>query len=66
MLRGMTNPRVLYITYLGILEPIPQSQVLPYIFKLSEIATIHLLSFEKKELLKKKYKETVELKALFF
>ncbi len=40
--------KILYITYLGLLEPIPKSQVLPYLFKLSKDVKIHLLSFEKK------------------
>lgn len=65
MLKKTAEPKVLYITYLGILEPIPQSQALPYLFKLSETATIHLLSFEKKELLREKHREAIELKASF-
>lgn len=44
--------RILYITYLGILEPIPQSQVLPYLFELSKHFKIHLLSFEKAKILR--------------
>lgn len=42
--------KVLYITYLGLLEPIPKSQVLPYLLQLSRDVKIHLLSFEKKGL----------------
>ena len=48
-----TKIKVLYISYLGMLEPIPKSQVLPYLFELSKDAEIHLLSFEKKKLIKK-------------
>ncbi|MEW6008480.1 MAG: glycosyltransferase [Candidatus Omnitrophota bacterium] len=44
--------KVLYITYLGVLEAIPQSQVLPYLFGISKEVEIHLLSFEKKQLIK--------------
>lgn len=47
--RGKKN-KVLYITYLGLLEPLPKSQVLPYLFGLCEEAEIHLISFEKKEI----------------
>jgi glycosyltransferase involved in cell wall biosynthesis len=49
------------MTYLGILEPIPKSQVLPYLFELSGEAEIHLLSFEKKWLMKR---EAGELKRM--
>lgn len=48
-----SKAKVLYITYLGLLEPIPKSQVLPYLFELSKDVNIHLLSFEKKWLIKK-------------
>lgn len=58
------KPKVLYITYLGLLEPIPQSQVMPYLLGLREYADIHLLSFEKKELLKSKAQEYRELRNL--
>lgn len=44
--------RVLYITYLGLLEPIPKSQVLPYLFELAKEAQICLLSYEKKAFFK--------------
>jgi len=43
---------VLYISYLGLLEAIPQSQVLPYLLKLSDAAEIHLLTYEKRRLLR--------------
>lgn len=49
--------KVLYITYLGLLEPIPKSQVLPYLKGLSGDFDIHLLSFEKKGVLKKEREE---------
>lgn len=54
--------RVLYITYLGILEPIPKSQVLPYLFELSKGVKIHLLSFEKAELLRRQPDEFRRIK----
>lgn len=54
--------RVLYITYLGILEPIPKSQVLPYLFELSKDVQIHLLSFEKAELLRRQPDEFRRIK----
>ncbi|MES2588763.1 MAG: glycosyltransferase [Bacteroidota bacterium] len=41
---------VLYISYDGMTDALGQSQVLPYLFGLSELEyTIHLISFEKKE-----------------
>ena len=46
--------RVLYITYDGILEPLGESQVLNYLESLSGNHQIHLLSFEKKEDIKKR------------
>lgn len=49
--------KVLYITYLGLLESIPKSQVLPYLGGLSQNFDIFLLSFEKKNLLKQESKE---------
>lgn len=45
--------KVLYITYLGALEPIPKSQALPYLFELSRDAEVRLLSFEKTWIIKK-------------
>jgi glycosyltransferase involved in cell wall biosynthesis len=63
----MRNKRksILYITYLGILEPIPQSQVLPYLLNLSNNFKIYLLSFEKREVLKKEGNRLGEIKAKF-
>lgn len=58
------KPKVLYITYLGLLESIPQSQVLPYLLKLREYADIYLVTFEKKALLKNKIEEYKKLKKL--
>lgn len=49
--------KVLYITYLGLLEPIPKSQVLPYLLELSRDVNIYLLSYEKKRLIKKEQDE---------
>lgn len=42
------NPRVLYISYDGALEPLGQSQILPYLRRLASLgAAITLISFEK-------------------
>jgi glycosyltransferase involved in cell wall biosynthesis len=38
---------VLYITYDGLLEPLGQSQVLPYLLELARERRVHILSFEK-------------------
>lgn len=40
---------ILYISFDGMTDPLGQSQVLPYIFKLSKTYKIHLISFEKKD-----------------
>lgn len=53
--------KVLYITYLGLLEPIPQAQVIPYLTVISRKAEIDLLSFEKKEMLDKNPAKLAEL-----
>lgn len=39
--------RVLYITYDGLVEPLGQSQIIPYLLKLSDENNIHVISFEK-------------------
>ena len=39
--------RILYLTRNGLLEPLGQSQILPYMKGLSSIASITLVSFEK-------------------
>lgn len=44
---GRAKPRVLYISYDGMLEPLGQSQVLAYLQHLSSDYRIHLISFEK-------------------
>lgn len=54
--------RVLYITYLGVLESIPRSQVLPYLFELSRDVKIYLISFEKKDLVRKESDEFKRIK----
>jgi glycosyltransferase involved in cell wall biosynthesis len=41
------RPRVLYLSYDGMLEPLGQSQVLAYVERLARDSEIHLLSFEK-------------------
>lgn len=38
---------VLYITYDGLLEPLGQSQVIPYLVELAREHRVHILSFEK-------------------
>lgn len=48
--------RVLYISYDGISEPLGQSQIIPYLKKLSHENDIHLISFEKKHDIKNKDK----------
>ncbi len=40
---------ILYITYDGVLEPLPRSQVLGYLFELAKNHRIILLSYEKKK-----------------
>ncbi len=59
------KPSVLYITYLGLLEPIPQSQIVPYLVGLSSMANIHVLSFEKKNFLEEKTTLKTEMEKLF-
>lgn len=44
--------KVLYVTYLGLLEPISQAQIVPYLSAMSKQANIAILSFEKKEIIK--------------
>ncbi len=44
---GAGRPRVLYLSYDGMLEPLGQSQVLAYLEHLAKDSEIHLLSFEK-------------------
>jgi glycosyltransferase involved in cell wall biosynthesis len=45
-----TNPRILYITYDGLTDPLGQSQILPYLKGLSSAGyRFTILSFEKKE-----------------
>ena len=48
--------RVLYISYDGILEPLGQSQIIPYLNKLSHENDIHLITYEKKPYIKSKDK----------
>jgi glycosyltransferase involved in cell wall biosynthesis len=43
----MAKPAVLYVSYDGMLEPLGQSQVIAYLEKLTDLATCHILSFEK-------------------
>lgn len=48
--------RVLYISYDGISEPLGQSQIIPYLKKLSYDNDIHLITYEKKSDIKSKDK----------
>ena len=50
----MTNNKITYLTYDGILENITDSQVTSYIIKLSKTNKLRLISFEKKNLLDNK------------
>ena len=43
----LNKKNILYISYDGILEPIGQSQILPYIIRLSEKYNINIITFEK-------------------
>lgn len=43
------RPRILFISYDGMMEPLGQSQVLSYLERLTADADIHLISFEKPE-----------------
>jgi glycosyltransferase involved in cell wall biosynthesis len=48
MTMALTNRRVLYISYNGMLEPLGQSQVIPYLRELSKLGVrFTLLSFER-------------------
>lgn len=47
-LPGIMVPRVIYISYDGMLEPLGQSQVVAYLRTLSVFSSIFLISFEKK------------------
>jgi len=42
-----TKPRVIYMCYDGLLEPLGQSQVVAYLYHLSADFDIHVISFEK-------------------
>ena len=59
---AIKNKKILYVTYLGLLEPIPKSQVIPYLIALAKQNHIFVLSFEKKNILKEKSKEVIHLK----
>ena len=41
--------QILYLTYDGLTDPLGQSQILPYLFKLSKLYSFTIISFEKKE-----------------
>ena len=40
--------KILYLTYDGLTDPLGQSQILPYLIKLSLDNEIHIISAEKK------------------
>tara|TARA_Y100001970_G_scaffold291929_1_gene431080 strand:+ start:1040 stop:2248 length:1209 start_codon:yes stop_codon:yes gene_type:complete len=47
----MNNIKVLYCTYDGLLDPLGQSQILPYMYKFKKfVSELHIISFEKKKL----------------
>ena len=41
--------KILYLTYDGLTDPLGQSQILPYLIKLSLDNEIHIISAEKKD-----------------
>ncbi len=51
----MNNHRVLYCTYDGLLDPLGQSQILPYLYNFKKfIYELHIISFEKKKIINEK------------
>jgi glycosyltransferase involved in cell wall biosynthesis len=55
----MNKLKVLYCSYDGLLDPLGQSQILPYLYKIkSFIFQLNVISFEKKRVISKK--ETIE------
>lgn len=55
----------MYVTYLGLLEPIPKAQVLPYLLGLSSAVDLCLVSFEKKNLLRENPAQVTDLERQF-
>jgi glycosyltransferase involved in cell wall biosynthesis len=53
--------RTLYLSYDGLTDPLGQSQVLPYLLKLSEDKEIHIISCEKSENYKQYKQEILSL-----
>ena len=48
----MNNLKVLYCTYDGLLDPLGQSQILPYMYKFKKfVSQLHIISFEKKKII---------------
>ncbi len=45
----VVKPKVLYISYDGMLEPLGQSQVIAYLEKLSDEFEFHIISYEKRD-----------------
>ena len=41
--------QILYLSYDGLTDPLGQSQILPYLLKLSKLYSYTIISFEKKE-----------------
>ncbi len=59
----MNKLKVLYCTYDGLLDPLGQSQILPYLFKFkSFIYKLNVISFEKKKLISKTEKLNKQLR----
>lgn len=61
----MKKTKVLYLSYDGIMEPIGQSQILPYILELSKKYSIYILTYEKfKDIKNYKLKLSIEKKLI--
>ena len=51
--------KTLFLTYDGLLDPLGQSQILPYIKVISKKYSIHIISFEKKFLFDKLFLDSI-------
>ena len=45
------SKQILYLSYDGLTDPLGQSQILPYLFKLSKLYSFTIISFEKKKII---------------
>lgn len=61
-MQNRLKPKVLYITYLGLLEPISRSQIIPYLLELSKDVQVYILSFEKRKILANKQNEQEQIR----